>query len=155
MEADSVSVVHEVVPPTAGVSEGLLAQRNSISRTLRDISRVVGREHWKVVVFEPHGGVHIHLKTEGDGAITTSSRTRRDNATRTKAKRKGKEVPAALTTSMLRELKKRRWRLKGLAGQILRRRYFKIWAESISISELIKATSLLSTTRTTRSSKCT
>jgi hypothetical protein len=153
MMADPAPVVLEVVPPTTGASEGLPAQRNSISCTLRKFGKVVDRAHWKTVVLEPSGGVRIHLKTEGDGAITTSSRSRRASATRTKAKHKGKEISAASRTSMTRVLKKRRWRLKGLAGQILRRRSFNVWKESINISELIKATSLLSTTRTTRSSK--
>ena len=156
MVADPAPVVHEVVPSTTGASEGLSAQRNSISCTLRKFGQVVARAHWKTVVLEPSGGVRIHLKTEGDGAITTSSRSRRASATRTKAKHKGKEISAASKTSMLRVLKKRRWRLKGIAGQLLRRktaRAFCSWRESINISELIKATSLLSTTRTTRSSK--
>lgn len=156
MEADPATVVRGVVPLTTGTSEGLPAQRNSIPRMLREFGQAVGRAHWKTVVLQADGGVRIHLKAEGDGAITTSSRSRRASATRTKAKHKGKEISAASTTSMLRVLKKRRWRLKGLAGQLLLRktaRAFCFWRESINISELIKATSLLSTTRTTRSSK--
>jgi hypothetical protein len=135
-------------------------QRVSRRREIPFLARCGNSAKWlialigrKTVVLEPSGGVRIHLKTEGDGAITTSSRSRRASATRTKAKHKGKEISAASRTSMTRVLKKRRWRLKGLAGQILRRRSFNVWKESINISELIKATSLLSTTRTTRSSK--